>query len=71
MELMPAKKKASERREAHLGIRLTDAEQKRLSDVAKLFPTMPKSQLVRVALMAGLDAIERDGITLAPQKPRR
>lgn len=68
---MPAKKKASERREAMLTIRLTDAEQRRLNEVAKLFPTLPKSQLVRVALMAGLDAVERDGITLAPMKPSR
>ncbi len=68
---MPAKKKASERREAMLNIRLTDAEQKRLNDAARLFPAMTKSQLVRVALMAGLDVIEREGITLAPQKPRR
>lgn len=66
-----ASKRKGERREAHLGIRLTEAEQKRLNEVAKLFPTMPKSQLVRVALMAGLDAVERDGITLAPVKPSK
>lgn len=71
MEEAMATKRKSERREEHLGIRLTEAEQKRLADVVRLFPTHAKSIVVRAALMAGLDVIERDGITIAPTKARR
>ena len=64
METMPAKKKASDVRGTHLGIRLTAKERKRLHDVAKRFPAIPESVVARFALLAGLDAIERDGIKL-------
>lgn len=62
MDTMPAKKKTSEVRAAHLGIRLTSKERKRLRDVARLFPAIPESAVARLALLAGLDALERDGI---------
>jgi hypothetical protein len=64
MDPMPTKKRASERREEHLGIRLTVKERKRLHDVAKRFPTIPESAVARLALLAGLDALERDGLKL-------
>lgn len=70
MEHEMATKRADVKRERHLGIRLTDAEAKRLAEVSKLFPDMPKSALVRFALMAGLAVVEREGINVAP-KPRR
>lgn len=63
LEPMAAKKKSSEKRETHLGIRLTDAERKRLANVAKRFP-IPESAVARIALLKGLEAIERDGINL-------
>ena len=61
---MPAKKKASAVRGTHLGIRLTAKERKRLRDVAKGFPAFAESAIARLALLAGLDALERDGIKL-------
>ena len=69
-ETMATKRKA-DKREEHLGIRLSLAEEKRLAEVVKLFPTYAKSVVVRAALMAGLDVIEREGIKIAPSKPRR
>lgn len=65
METMPAKKKTSEVRGTHLGIRLTSKERKRLRDVARRFAGMPESAVARVALLAGLDVLERDGIPAA------
>jgi hypothetical protein len=62
LEPMPAKKRATEVRGTHLGIRLTAKERKRLRDVARRFPAIPESAIARLALRAGLDAIERDGI---------
>jgi hypothetical protein len=62
MDIMPAKKKTGEVRATHLGIRLTAKERKRLRDVARRFPAIPESAIARIALLAGLDAIERDGI---------
>lgn len=62
MDPMPAKKKTSEVRGTHLGIRLTAKERKRLRDVARRFPAIPESAVARLALLAGLDALERDGI---------
>lgn len=64
MDPMPAKKKATDRRETHLGVRLTAKERKRLRDVAKRFPEIAESAVARLALLAGLDALERDGIRL-------
>lgn len=57
------KKKDSEKRETHFGLRLTTAERKRVATVAKRFP-IPESAVARIALLKGLDAIEREGITL-------
>ena len=65
MGTMPAKKRASEVRGTHLGIRLTTKERKRLRDVAARFPMISESVVARLALLAGLDAIERDGIPAA------
>ncbi len=65
-EMAPAKKKATDRRETHLGIRLTEKERARLAKVAKRFATMPESAVARIALMKGLEVIEREGITLPP-----
>lgn len=62
MDAMPAKKKDSERRDTHLGIRVTEKERKRLATVAKAYPGMAESALARIALMVGLDVIARDGI---------
>jgi hypothetical protein len=59
---MPAKKRASEVRGTHLGLRLTVKERKRLRDVARKFPAIPESAVARLALLAGLDVLERDGI---------
>jgi hypothetical protein len=59
---MPAKKRASDVRGTHLGIRLTAKERKRLREVARRFPAIPESAVARLALLAGLDALERDGI---------
>ncbi len=67
---MAATKRASERRENHLGIRLTTQEAKRLRTVGKAYPSLAKSDLARIALLKGLDLIERDGITLPPPKAR-
>jgi hypothetical protein len=67
MDTMPAKKKDSDRRDTHLGIRVTEKERKRLANVAKAYPGMPESALARIALMVGLDVIERDGIP-APKR---
>jgi hypothetical protein len=64
--MAPAKKKDSERRETHLGIRLTEKERKHLAKVAKRFPSMGESAVARHALLKGLEVIERDGISLAP-----
>ena len=61
---MPAKKRASDVRGTHLGIRLTAKERKRLHDVARKFPEIPESAVARLALLAGLDALERDGLRL-------
>lgn len=66
-----ATKKKSERREEQLAIRLTEAESKRLAHVVSLFPASTKSTVVRAALLAGLDVVERQGITIAPSKRRR
>lgn len=63
---MATKKKASEVRGTHLGIRLNAAERKRLRDVARRYPVMPASSIARIALLLGLAAIERDGIELHP-----
>jgi hypothetical protein len=62
MDTMPAKKRASDVRGTHLGIRLTSKERKRLRDVARRFPAIPESAIARIALLAGLDVVERDGI---------
>ena len=70
MEKMAATKRASERRDEHLGIRLTKPEAKRLRDVGKAYPTVAKSDLVRHALMKGLDLIAVEGITISPAKAR-
>ena len=69
MEAMPAKKKKSEVRGTHLGVRLTRDESKHLDEVARLFPAVPKSTLVRLAILRGLDVIRREGISLAPERP--
>ena len=61
---MAAKKKAIDRRALTLGIRLTEKERARLAKVAKRFATMPESAVARIALMKGLEVLERDGITL-------
>lgn len=68
METMPAKKKASDVRGVHLGIRVTKQERKRLTEVAERFPMMGESTIARIALMVGLDALERDGIPAAKRK---
>lgn len=65
MKPMPAKKKASDVRGMHLGIRLTAKERKRLRDVAKKFPAMPESAVARIALLAGLESIEREGVSVS------
>lgn len=62
MEAMAAKKKTSDVRATHLGIRLTAKERKRLREVARRFAGMPESAVARIALLAGLDVLERDGI---------
>lgn len=64
---MPAKKKTSEVRATHLGIRLTTKERKRLREVARRFGAIPESAVARLALHAGLDVLERDGIPAAAQ----
>lgn len=68
MDTMPAKKKASEVRGIHLGIRVTKQERKRLTEVAERFPMMGESAIARLALLLGLDALERDGIPAAKRK---
>ena len=65
MDTMAAKKRASEVRGTHLGIRLTAKERKRLRDVARRFPAIPESAVARLALLAGLAALERDGLAAA------
>lgn len=67
METMPAKKKMSEVRATHLGIRLTAKERKRLREVARRFPTIPESAIARLALLAGLNTLERDGIPVVAE----
>ncbi len=68
--MAPAKKKASARRETHLGIRLTTAEATRLRKIGSAYPALAKSDLARIALLKGLDLIEQEGITLPPPAPR-
>lgn len=70
MESMAAKKRSSEKRQTHLGIRLTKAEADKLREAERAFPSLAKSDLVRLALMKGLDTITREGITFQPPKPR-
>jgi hypothetical protein len=60
---------ASDVRGTHLGIRLTARERRRLREVARRFPAMPESAIARIALLAGLDVVERDGIP-APRDER-
>ena len=62
MDVMaPKKKKASERRESHLGIRLTAAEMKALRARAEGL-SMDQSTLARIALVVGLNTIKKRGI---------
>lgn len=61
---MAVKKKPSEVRGTTLGIRLTEKERKRLREVAKRFP-LPEGVVARLALFAGLEVLEREGIPAA------
>lgn len=68
---MAAKKKASEVRGVHLAMRLTDAERARLAKVAARFELLGESTVARVAMLLGLDAIERDPSLIMGGKPKK
>lgn len=68
---MAAKKKASEVRGVHLAMRLTDAERARLAKVASRFELLGESTVARVAMLLGLDAIERDPSLIMGGKPKK
>jgi hypothetical protein len=70
VEAMPAKKKKSEIRGTHLGVRLTREEAKHLDEVARLFPAVSRSTLIRLAIVRGLAVIRREGIAIAPERTR-
>lgn len=60
-------KPESTARTEHLGVRLTTVERARVANVARRFAEdLSESTVVRLALMRGLDLIEREGITLPP-----
>lgn len=55
-----------------LGIRISKAELAELDAIADAYPMMPKSAIVRAALLVGLAAIKRDPMLLLKgEKPKR
>lgn len=55
-----------------LGIRISKAELAELDAIASAYPMMPKSAIVRAALLVGLAAIKRDPMLLLKgEKPKR
>ena len=55
-----------------LGIRISKAELAELDGLAAAYPMMPKSAIVRAALVVGLAAIKRDPMLLLKgEKPKR
>ena len=49
----------------NFGIRLNTDERARLAEVAGLFPFLTDTSVARIALMQGLDLLEKNGIPVA------
>lgn len=54
--------KEKETRDAAIYVRLTQAELDRLDAMTERLPFLSRSGLARVAMVAGLDAIDRQGL---------
>ena len=61
---MATKKTAAPKDEVRInfGIRLNERERARVAEVAERFPFLTETAIARIALMQGLDGLEKNGI---------